>query len=1010
MKGARMWLVIQKAIILGAALTAVAVPATLALQLQGMLRDLRATPHENLQWAVYQLSKEFDRFHIKVQEWKPGDIDSEDALRLRFDILMSRLDVLDAPALEAFMSGEADDSRRLVASQLAALDAHLSSVAVLTAADIDDLLAEIETDRGAIDDLTRQMLHRVVAHSSDQREEVESAAIRMGVAFATLFLSLLVMLIVVSRQRRRLEEKGHSLQKTAGMLSEAQRIAQIGTFQWDFVADRVVWSDEFSQIYGLPAGGSSNGDAFTKLLHPDDVEHVLALEKEALRKSAETGGPASRDASYRIIRQDGSIAHIKAAAEILADRIGRPLSMTSTVRDVTSEVEKTQALEQSEKNLAEAQRMARLGSFRHDLVTDEVHWSDELFRIFGIDHTLTSADPELSRILHPDDAARLLAKLAACRSDPVPGGRQSVELDHRIIRGDGAVRHVRGSMEYRYGDDGTPLSVAGTLQDVTEEYEAAQSLELAKTEAERANAAKSEFLAMMSHEVRTPMNGVLGMLGALDDTPLAPEQARLVAVARSSAEALLVILNDILDMAKIEAGKLEIEHAPFEIAPLIETIGRLNQQNAHAKGIAFKWNVTPHVPPCLMGDSARLRQVILNLVSNAVKFTAKGGVTVAVDMLEFDRWGRAKLHICVSDTGVGIPPEKREQVFSPFDQLDRSYTRKFGGTGLGLAITKTLVERMGGSIDFESAVDFGSRFWFEIPFEIAEAMPVEAAEPIAATRPRLDILVAEDDSTNQLVVRLLVEKLGHEVVIAADGVQVVEAAAGRRFDLILMDVSLPHMDGLEATRRIRAAENAADRIPIFGLSANSMASDIEACLEAGMDDFIGKPIDKAKLIAILDRVASAKRPDALQDERGDEAEDDAAGSQAADNDLAAADPATGEALVLSRIGQLEEEIGVEAMGDLLAACANDLRRTLSAMREAMEQRDVSAFRRAAHSMRGVGATVGAEPLVAVATEISALPKDLSYDECYARMADHISKFAEIYSNEIEVKSISYDGG
>jgi signal transduction histidine kinase/ActR/RegA family two-component response regulator/HAMP domain-containing protein len=401
------------------------------------------------------------------------------------------------------------------------------------------------------------------------------------------------------------------------------------------------------------------------------------------------------------------------------------------------------------------------------------------------------------------------------------------------------------------------------FEDVTEDRRLAQQLLAAKEAAEAGQRAKAMFLATMSHEIRTPMNGIIGMTDLALMTSLDAEQSEYLRWVKSSAESLLTVLNDVLDFSKIDAGRLDIQLVPFAPQHLLDEIVGIYSSVASQKAIALNWRVNGNLPQQLLGDPVRLRQVLTNLVSNALKFTERGSVTITVDAQSTAANAQQWIGFAVADTGIGIAQDKLEHIFSPFSQADSSTTRRFGGTGLGLAIAARLVELMGGQLGVDSAPGGGSTFHFGVMFSIGDGVdlavaPLPRQVTIGDGRPAARILLVEDTPVNQRLGQALLGKRGYQVSLAADGLEALAAFDRERFDLILMDMQMPNMDGLEATRRIRDRELPGDRrIPIIALTANAMQSDRERCLAAGMDDFVAKPFRADEMFAVIEKYLAA---------------------------------------------------------------------------------------------------------------------------------------------------------
>ncbi len=501
---------------------------------------------------------------------------------------------------------------------------------------------------------------------------------------------------------------------------------------------------------------------------------------------------------------------------------------------------------------------AQVGHWEVDLVNSGVFWSDETCRIHGVE---PGPAPQLDAAIdyyHPDDVEEVERMFRLS----VESG-EGFHFEARLVRADGEIRHVESIANVTCDEAGKSTSVFGVFRDRTDEIGRERDLKDALRKARDAGAAKSRFLANMSHEIRTPMNGVIGFTDLLLAEDLTPTQQRYVSLIGESGRSMLMLLNDILDVSKVEAGSLELADEPVDVRAKLADCVDIMRASASAKGITVTAEVAADVPTAIRGDRLRFRQILLNLIGNAVKFTETGSVRVTARIEE----GGEEPHLVVDvvDTGIGIEGSKLKAIFDSFGQADATTARRFGGTGLGLSISRNLARLMDGDVVATSAPGKGSTFSLRLPVRAAvlpTTIPAEQAREHSDFE-RARVLIVEDNEINQILTQAMCDQMGldHELAInGAEAISMIERAceAGRLHDLVLMDLQMPRMDGLEATRSLRAAGYDAKTLPIVALTANAFSEDVDACLDAGMQDHLTKPITLDQVDRMLARYVGDK--------------------------------------------------------------------------------------------------------------------------------------------------------
>jgi PAS domain S-box-containing protein len=542
--------------------------------------------------------------------------------------------------------------------------------------------------------------------------------------------------------------------------------------------------------------------------------------------------------------------------------INGQISLFTIIHDITERKQAENALQQERQRLANIIEGTRAGTWEWNVQTGETIFNECWADIIG--YTLNELGPvsirTWIRLVHPQDVKKSRALLASHFAGQLPYYESEARMRHR--EGHWVWVLGRGRV-ISWTEDGKPLWMFGTHSDITRSKQAEADLLHAKIHAEDANRAKSDFLASMSHEIRTPMNVIVGMGELLMEGETDTTRRHYLESLNSAAEGLLSLINNVLDLSKIESGNLTLNPVPFDLSHMLHAIERIFEHPAHNKGVAFSTHMAPGLPASVLGDVTRIRQVLVNLVGNALKFTSNGSVRVAIE--PEDAGGMVRFR--VTDTGIGIGQNNLDVIFEPFTQADGTITRRFGGTGLGLSICKRIVSHMGGEISVTSSPGSGSEFCFAIPLpavhgetgqqDVHDRRSTDSARPVQATQ-ALRVLIVDDSEDNLNLMAAYLKSTPHEVIFVQDGYGAVRACCSEeRFDLVLMDVQMPEMDGYTATRKIRTWEQELGRVPmpIWALSAHAFSQARESSREAGCDGHLTKPIRKRELLAFLDQVA-----------------------------------------------------------------------------------------------------------------------------------------------------------
>ena len=671
--------------------------------------------------------------------------------------------------------------------------------------------------------------------------------------FFILFTAVLLFFVVLRLQKKAAQAEWESGRITNQYHSalEALPLAAQG---YDEERRVIFWNPASETLYGYSKSEALGRRLEDLIIPPEMRDQVIQAIQNWL-----DNGAVIPPGQLHLQRKDGSPVTVHSTHIMFEGSAGKEMFCLDI--DLTEQIRTTEALQESERQLRLTIDATNDGIWDYDLSTDEFRYSARLANMLG--HAwgeLPTKGCFCRNNIHVDD----LERFRKAFDDYLEGRTPEYSVEFRLPHKRGGWRWIysRGRIVAR-DEQGRPTRIIGAHTDISELKDTQEKLRRARDQAEAASRSKSEFLANMSHELRTPLNGLMGMLQLLGLENLPPEHREYVDTALASGRSLLSIIGDVLDFSKLEAGILDLRNEPFHLRKALETVIGNFTIIAEDKGLDLRLQIDDGVPEVVVGDGGRLRQILFNLVGNALKFTEVGHVELSVDRLPSSTHGGIRLLFQVADTGIGISERHMDHIFGAFTQVDGSYARRYQGAGLGLGIVRRLTNLMGGSVAVDSEPGQGSRFFVNLRFSEAapSIMPVHEAAIDTASGP-LHLLLAEDDRVNQIMAKRMLERLGHTVDCASNGKQALELLRDRKYDCVLMDVQMPVMDGLAATRALRAAHAAGEMhwVPIIALTAHAMTGDREKFLEAGMDGYLSKPVDiQALAQALVSLVSKASR-------------------------------------------------------------------------------------------------------------------------------------------------------